>query len=378
MRTIAILGATGSIGGQALDILEKYPSDFRVAVLTAYGSAEKLFDAVRRFRPDAAGLVLEQPVPPDLADVAWFFGEDCSRRALLAARPDDALCAVTGIAGLDAVLTAARVCRRVLLANKEALVTGGRLVLEILKKSGSLLLPVDSEHSAIFQCLQGAGENRPRRLILTASGGALRDLPKEEIERAGPDQVLLHPTWRMGAKITVDCASMMNKGLEVIEAHYLFGMPSDKLDVLVHPQSLVHSMVEFEDGAVLAQLGVPDMRAAIGYAMGYPGRLPFGGERVDFARIGTLSFSAPDLTRFPCLGLAREALVAGEAHMVALNGANEAAVEAFLEGRIPFGGIHRTVRAVLDRTVQGRLDTPEAVYEADRIARQRAWSAMKA
>jgi 1-deoxy-D-xylulose-5-phosphate reductoisomerase len=182
----------------------------------------------------------------------------------------------------------------------------------------------------------------------------------------------------MGEKITVDCASMMNKGLEVIEAHYLFGMPSDKLDVLVHPQSLVHSMVEFEDGAVLAQLGVPDMRAAIGYAMGYPRRLPFGGERVDLARIGTLSFSAPDPTRFPCLGLAREALVAGEAHMVALNGANEAAVEAFLEGRIPFGGIHRTVRAVLDRTVQGRLDTPEAVYEADRIARQRAWSAMKA
>lgn len=377
MRSVAILGATGSIGGQALDIIEKHPDQFRAAVLTAYASAEQLFEAARRFRPQAAGLVVPPPrIPPDLKGIEWFFGPDCSQRALEAARPQDALCAVVGVAGLGAVLTAAQVCERVLLANKEALVTGGRLVLEAAKAREVALLPVDSEHSAIFQCLQGAGDNRPVRLILTASGGALRDWPRQAIESATPAQVLAHPTWRMGGKITVDCASMMNKGLELIEAHYLFGMAPDALEAVVHPQSVIHSMVEFADGAVLAQLGAPDMRTAIGYAMGYPHRVPYGGQRLDFAHMGALTFQPPDEERFPCLALAKQALRAGEAHMVALNGANEAAVARFLQGRLPFGGIARTVAQVLERTLPGAMDSPEAVLEADARARTLAEAAM--
>ena len=377
MRTVGILGATGSIGGQALDIVKKHPDQFRAAVLTAYASAEQLFEAARACRPDAAGLVVKPPhIPQDLKGIEWFFGEDCSRRALEAIRPDDALCAVVGIAGLSAVLTACRVCKRVLLANKEALVTGGRLVLEAARARGVALLPVDSEHSAIFQCLQGAGENRPVRLILTASGGALRDWPQEAIEGATPQQVLRHPTWRMGGKITVDCASMMNKGLELIEAHYLFGTAPKDLEAVVHPQSVVHSMVEFEDGAVLAQLGAPDMRTAIGYAMGYPRRVPYGGERLDFTRMGALTFLPPDEKKFPCLGLARQALEASECHKVALNGANEAAVARFLKGQIPFGGIARTVRRVLEQVRPASVDSPEAVFAVDAWARQTAEKAM--
>ncbi|MBQ8954043.1 MAG: 1-deoxy-D-xylulose-5-phosphate reductoisomerase, partial [Clostridia bacterium] len=257
-----------------------------------------------------------------------------------------------------------------LLANKESLVTGGRLVMGRAAALHKPVLPVDSEHSAIFQCLQARGGNPLRRLILTASGGPFRTWKKEDIQGATAAQALGHPTWKMGPKITVDCASMMNKGLEVIEAHHLFGMPLDQIDVVVHPQSVIHSMVEFEDGAVLAQLGVPDMRVPIGYAMGYPERIPFGGERLDFAKLSQMTFEAPDVDRFPCLKMAVEAQRSGGVMPVALNGANEAAVAAFLRDEIPFGGIARAVEAVLTRTPYRNVTCVEDVYEADEAARR--------
>ena len=373
MRSIAILGATGSIGTQALELIAQYPSRFRASVLTAHSNAEALFALARRFRPDACALVkVPSAIPDDLKFISWFFGEDSSVQALAATSPDDALAAVVGIAGLPVVMAALKFSKRVLLANKEALVTGGELVMREARARGVALLPVDSEHSAIFQCLQGAGDNQPSRLILTASGGALRTWSKNDIECASAEAVLKHPTWSMGAKITVDCASMVNKGLEIIEAHYLFGMPANQIDVIIHPESIIHSMVEFADGSVLAQMGNPDMRTAIGYAMGYPERMPYGGAPLDLRAIGRLSFEAPDLARFPCLDYAIEALRMGASMPIALNGANEAAVAAFLTGRIPFGGIARIVRAVLDQTAVHSVQTVEDVYEADRAARARA------
>ena len=372
-RTIAILGATGSIGTQALDIVRRYPEAFRADCLTAHGSAEKLFDLAREFKPTVAALVNEPAeIPGDLKGIRWFFGPDSTVRALLASGCRDALCAIVGIAGLDAVWHALDVCERVLLANKEALVTGGDLVMKKAAEKGVPLLPVDSEHSAIFQCLQARQGNAVKRLLLTCSGGALRDWSKEAIYHATVRDVLAHPTWNMGGKITVDCATRVNKGLEVIEAHHLFGMPAEKIDVVIHPQSVIHSMVEFEDGAVLAQLGMPDMRGPIGYAMGYPARLPYDARPLDFAALGHLDFAAPDADRFPCLGMAVEALKAGGTAPVVLNGANEAAVDAFLRGQIPFGRIAEVIDAALDRLPVAPIRSIADVYEADAAARKAA------
>ena len=372
-RTIAILGATGSIGTQALDIARRYPDHFYPVCLTAHASAEKLFQLVREFRPQVAALETEpREIPEDVKFCRWIFGKNSSARALAESGAEDALCAIVGIAGLDAVWTALDHCQRVLLANKEALVTGGNLVMEKAARLNQPLLPVDSEHSAIFQCLQGAGPNRPRRLILTASGGALWDFPLEKLYYATPADVLKHPTWVMGKKITVDCATMLNKGLEVIEAHYLFHMPVDKIHVTIHPQSVVHSMVEFEDGAVLAQMGNPDMRGPIGYAMGYPHRLDYQARPLDFAAFSQLTFQAPDLKRYPCLGLALEAIRAGGTAPVILNGANEVAVAAFLMERIPFGAIAETVEKTLNRIQTAPVRSIEDVYAADALARKTA------
>lgn len=370
MKTLAVLGATGSIGSQTLDLVGRYPDLFSAVCLTANHSSDKLFDLVRKFRPLAAGLVVEpEEIPEDLKFCQWFFGPDCSVRVLEAVRPDAALCAITGIAGLDAVWTALDTCDQVLLANKEALVTGGDLVMEKAKRLGKPLLPVDSEHSAIFQCLQAAQGNPVRSLILTASGGALRTWDKNRIMRATVHEVLNHPTWSMGRKITVDCATMVNKGLEIIEAHHLFDMPAEKIRVTVHPQSVIHSMVEFEDGAVLAQLGCPDMRGPIGYAMAYPQRLPYEAKRLDFAQLGSLSFEEPDPDRFPALGYAVEALRAGGAMPIVLNGANEVAVAAFLRGEIAFGRISEIIRDALDCVSQRGISCIGDVYQADADAR---------
>ena len=379
MRTLAILGATGSIGRQALDIARRVPDQFNVTLLTAHSRAEALFELVREFRPAVAALTVEpDELPEDVRFCQWYFGEDAVRQAVLAAKADDVLSAVVGVAGLPAAMAALDVSGRLLLANKESLVTGGALVMGKAAALHKPIVPVDSEHSAIFQCLQAQGGNPVSRLILTASGGPFRTWEKGDIERATRAQALGHPTWKMGAKITVDCAGMMNKGFEVIEAHHLFNMPMEKIDVIVHPQSVIHSMIEFEDGAVLAQLGAPDMRVPIGYAMGYPARIPFGGERLDFARIASLTFEAPDMERFPCLRMAIDAQKAGGVMPVALNGANEEAVAAFLDERIPFGGIARTVETVLARTENASVREIGDVYEADRRARFMARDVLRA
>ena len=377
MRTVAVLGATGSIGRQALDLIERHSDNFKASVLTASQNHEALFDLVRAFRPEAAGLVVEpKELPEDVRFCAWYFGEDCSERALRAHKPDDVLAAVVGIAGLGAVLTALETSERVLLANKEALVTAGDLVMGKARALHKPILPVDSEHSAIFQCLEGAGGNKPRRLILTASGGPFRKWDREAIQNATLQDALGHPTWRMGKKITVDCATMMNKGLEVIEAHHLFSMPEEDIEVVVHPQSVIHSMVEFFDGAVLAQMGAPDMRGPIGYALGYPARLNYGATPLDFART-EITFEAPDESRFPCLKLARQALRAGGSAPVVLNGANEAAVGAFLDGAIPFGRIAQLVDAALQEVPMQGIYSLDGVRAADREARACALKHLK-
>ena len=373
MRTIAILGATGSIGTQALDLVGRYPERFRADCLTAHGSSEKLFRLCRRFRPRVAALVNEpEAIPEDLKDIQWFFGPDSTVRALLASKCQDALCAIVGIAGLDAVWHALDVCERVLLANKEALVTGGDLVMAKAARLGKPMLPVDSEHSAIFQCLQARQGNPVRKLLITCSGGALRDWKKEAIYHATVRDVLAHPTWNMGGKITVDCATRVNKGLEVIEAHHLFDMPAEKIEVVIHPQSVIHSMVEFEDGAILAQMGMPDMRGPIGYAMGFPRRLPYDAKPVDFAALGHLDFAAPDHERFPCINMAIGALKAGGSAPVILNGANEVAVGAFLREQIPFGRIAEIIASALEAVPVVPIASIGDVYEADAAAREYA------
>ncbi len=373
MKKIAILGSTGSIGTQALDICARHPEEYRVTALTAKGNREKLFEQVRRFRPEMAGLadgIDPAEVPEDLRGCRWMSGKEALREAAAGTEADQVLVSIVGIAGLQSVLDALEAGRQVLLANKEALVTGGHLVMELARKKGKPILPVDSEHSAIFQCLQAAGPNRPTRILLTASGGPFRTWPKEKMHRASREEALRHPNWSMGAKITVDSASMFNKGLEIMEARWLFDMPAERIQVVVHPESIIHSAVEFEDGAVLAQLGVPDMRVPIGYAMAYPQRESTGVEPPDLFALGRLTFEQPDEEKFPSLRMAREALSAGGAACTVLNGANEEAVAAFLRGEIAFGEIYTRVARALDRLAGLPARNLEEIFEADRLARQ--------
>lgn len=373
MQTIAILGSTGSIGTQALDLVRLHPEEFRVVALTARSSREKLFEQVREFRPEVAGLTEPIPmseIPEDVRFCRWVMGEEALRVAAAEVPADMVLVSVVGIAGLQSVMDALGANRQVLLANKEALVTGGHLVMDAAKRIGKPILPVDSEHSAIFQCLQGAGGNQPVRLLLTASGGPFRTWTREQMQNATRAQALKHPNWSMGAKITIDSASMFNKALEIIEAHWLFDMPPEKIQVVVHPQSIVHSAVEFADGAVLAQLGVPDMRVPIAYAMTYPRRIPTGSKPLDLFSIGTLTFEPGDPVRFPALRLAGECLNAGGAACTILNGANEMAVAAFLRDEIPFGEISRIVEGTLEACGAMPADTLDDIFHADLEARR--------
>ena len=374
MKRIAVLGSTGSIGTQALDVIARYPDRFRACALLAHSSADALFEQVRRFHPSVAGLIQEpESLPEDVKGACeWVFGEEAMLRVLRAAEADAVLVSVVGIAGLSAVMEALKLGKQVLLANKEPLVAGGALVTEAAKKAGKPLIPIDSEHSAIFQCLEGARGNRPSRLILTASGGPFRTWSGEEIDRATKEQALRHPNWSMGRKITIDSASMMNKALEVIEARWLFDMPGERIDVAVHPESVIHSMVEYEDGAVIAQMGTPDMRLPILYAMARPERLPFGGKRLDFTALRALTFEKPDMERFPALRLGYEALAAGGTATAVLNGANEVAVDAFLHDRIRFGGIAALVEETLEAIPAMADPSLEEVFEADRAARRKA------
>ena len=373
MRSIAILGSTGSIGTQALDVVRMHPDRFRVAALTANSSAEKLFEQVREFRPAMAGLVQPIPesrIPEDLRFCRWVMGPEVDRVAAAEEPADMVLVSIVGIAGLQSVMDALEAGRQVLLANKEALVTGGHLVMEAARRAGKPLLPVDSEHSAIFQCLQGAGGNQPVRLLLTASGGPFRTWERERMARATRADALRHPTWSMGAKITIDSASMFNKALEIMEARWLFDMPAERIQVVVHPQSIVHSAIEFADGAVIAQLGVPDMRVPIQYAMTWPERLPSPAKGLDLFALGSLTFEPGDPERFPALRLAGECLNAGGAACTVLNGANEAAVAAFLRDEIPFGGIAMLVEAALERLSGLPADTLGDIFHADAEARR--------
>lgn len=373
MQTIAILGSTGSIGTQALELVRLHPEEFRVVALTARSSREKLFEQVREFRPEVAGLTETIPmseIPEDVRFCRWVMGKEALRVAAAEVPADMVLVSVVGIAGLQSVMDALGANRQVLLANKEALVTGGHLVMDAAKRIGKPILPVDSEHSAIFQCLQGAGGNQPVRLLLTASGGPFRTWTREQMQNATRAQALKHPNWSMGAKITIDSASMFNKALEIIEAHWLFDMPPEKIQVVVHPQSIVHSAVEFADGAVLAQLGVPDMRVPIAYAMTYPRRIPTGSKPLDLFSIGTLTFEPGDPVRFPALRLAGECLNAGGAACTVLNGANEMAVAAFLRDEIPFGAISRIVEGTLEACGAMPADTLDDIFHADLEARR--------
>jgi len=342
MKRIVILGATGSIGRSTLDLVERSPERFQVIAVTAATDAEALADIARRTNAGLAVIADESRLDELRERLA---GTACRAAAGPAALLEAAVCdaelviaAIVGCAGLEPVMEAIGAGRTVALANKEALVTAGALMTEAAARAGAALLPIDSEHNAIFQCLAGSRREDVARLVLTASGGPFRTAP-EFLDKVTPAQAVAHPNWSMGAKISVDSATLMNKGLELIEAHYLFGLPSERLDVIVHPQSVIHSMVEFIDGSVLAQLGAPDMRIPIAYALAWPERIETPAERLDLAAIARLDFEVPDLARFPALALARAALEVGGAAPIVLNAANEVAVARFLAGAIRFTDI---------------------------------------
>jgi 1-deoxy-D-xylulose-5-phosphate reductoisomerase len=375
-RGLAVLGATGSIGRQTLEIARLYPDRFRVRALAAGSDWAALAEQARIFRPDlavvadpAAGPALREALAGTNVRVAC--GPEALDEAATLDGADVVVAAVVGAAGVRPTLAAVSAGKTVALANKEALVVAGALVERAARASGAVVLPVDSEHSAIFQCLVGERLDAVERLVLTASGGPFRTRPAADFARISPEEALAHPNWSMGAKVTVDSATLMNKGLEVIEARWLFGIGPERIAVLVHPQSIVHSLVEFVDGSAKAQLGAPDMRVPIQYALTYPARWAAPHPRVDWAALGRLDFEAPDRARFPCLDLAFEALRRGGVAPAALNAANEVAVARFLRREVAFSDIPRLVEAALARA-DGRpgdaLDL-DALAEADRAAR---------
>lgn len=373
-RDLMVLGSTGSIGTQALEAAARYPERVRVTALSAHSSADKLFSQVRAFRPMAAALTAgEQPVPDDLRFCRWYFGRDAMTRMVNDIPAQDVLVSVVGMASLECVRAARLRGLRVLLANKETLVAGGQVIMPLCgDEDGSpTLIPVDSEHSAVYQCLKASLHNPFRSILLTASGGPFRTWTKEQILSATREQALCHPNWSMGQKITIDSATMFNKALEIIEAKWLFDARPEQIRVLIHPESIVHSLVEFEDGAQLAQLGVPSMLTPIMYAMFYPDRAQMLTRPLRLEEIGSLTFYAPDTERFPAIRLAYEALNAGGAAPSILNAANEQAVAAFLSGRVAFGGIFDTVNHVLNR-LSLRADTVEDILYADSRAREEA------
>ncbi|MCA8907969.1 MAG: 1-deoxy-D-xylulose-5-phosphate reductoisomerase [Rhodospirillaceae bacterium] len=376
VRTVAILGSTGSIGTSTLDLISRHRDRFRVAALTAHRSVDRLAEQARQVRPDLA--VIGDPslfgalrAALDGTGIEVAAGPEAVVEA--ACRPSDMVVAgIVGASGLRSTLAAAARGAMVAFANKECLVCAGDLMVDHVRTHGATLLPVDSEHNAIFQVLDVAGRDHLSRLILTASGGPFRTWSRERMEAATPEQAVAHPTWDMGAKISVDSATMMNKGLEVIEAAHLFGVDEGMIDVVVHPQSVVHSLVEYDDGSVLAQLGSPDMRTPIAYALAWPQRITTPSQRLDLARVGELTFEAPDPERFPALRLARAALREGRGAPTVLNAANEVAVAAFLGRRIGFLDIARVVEAALERAEHAPPASIEDVEAIDAAARREA------
>ena len=374
MKNIVVLGSTGSVGRQTLEVVEEFPDRFRVLALTAAGNWKLLAEQARRFRPRVVVILREDLYSPLREALPGETEVLCGERALseVASHPeaDLVVSAIVGMAGLSPTLAALSAGKTVALANKEALVTGGELVRGTLRKSRARILPVDSEHSAIFQVLKGQRRRDLKRIILTASGGPFRTRPRESFARISPEEALKHPRWRMGAKITVDSATLMNKGLEVIEAHYLFRVSYDRIRVVIHPESIVHSLVEFRDGSLLAQLSLPDMRLPIAYALSYPERLPLPYPRLSLVEVGRLTFEPPDPERFPCLPLAYEAGRRGGFWPVALKAANEVAVAAFLERRLSFDRIPVLIEETLSRlSFSGKPGSLEEILSADRRTR---------
>ncbi len=386
MKGICVLGATGSIGISTLDVVGRHPELYRVVALTANQDAERLAEQCRRHRPALAVLAdvgAAERLRGLLADMAGapevLAGPEPLAQVAALPEVDIVMAAIVGAAGLLPTLAAARAGKRLLLANKEALVVAGEILMSAAAASGALLLPIDSEHNAIFQCMpagyeHGLDQVGVERILLTASGGPFRDRPLAELERVTPDQACAHPNWRMGRKISVDSATMMNKGLELIEACWLFGTRPERIQIVIHPQSVIHSLVQYVDGSVLAQLGNPDMRTPIAHALAWPERLSSGVSPLDLFAVGRLDFEPPGLDRFPCLSLAIQAAESGGTAPTILNAANEIAVAAFLMGRIRYTAIAPLVSATLERLPAQAVsrDGLESLLEADRQARAMA------
>ncbi|HBM28213.1 MAG TPA: 1-deoxy-D-xylulose-5-phosphate reductoisomerase [Halomonas sp.] len=384
VQSVTVLGATGSIGKSTLDVIARHPDRYRVHALTAHTSKEALLDQCIAHSPqfavldtDADAQWLQQALRRAGVSTTALAGQEALCEVARAAEVDTVMAAIVGAAGLLPSLAAAEAGKRVLLANKEALVMSGALFMDAVARSGATLLPIDSEHNAIYQCLPsehrgGLAKHGVRQLLLTASGGPFRGWSAEQIASATPDQACAHPNWSMGRKISVDSASLMNKGLELIEACWLFDATPEQIQVVVHPQSVIHSMAAYDDGSVIAQLGNPDMRTPIAYGLAWPERIDAGVETLDLFQVARLDFEAPDETRFPCLRLAREAMQAGGAAPAVLNAANEVAVEAFLAGHITFGAIPELVATVMGLAYPGQADSLERVLAADRWAREQA------
>jgi 1-deoxy-D-xylulose-5-phosphate reductoisomerase len=372
---LAVLGATGSIGASTLDVAARHRERYTVFALAAHRSADRLLELARAHRPRLAvlsGMAEDGALRGRFAELGCElrFGAAALEEVASDGRCDVVMAGIVGAAGLASTLAAVNAGKRVLLANKEALVMAGPLVVRAARASGARLVPVDSEHNAVFQCLSDM--KAVRRILLTASGGPLRSLPLERLAAVTPDQACAHPNWVMGRKISVDSATMMNKGLEVIEAHWLFDVPPERIEVVIHPQSIVHSLVEYVDGSVIAQLSTPDMRVPIAHALAHPERIASGAAPLDLTAMKTLSFEAPDHARFPCLRLAYAALAAGGTAPAMLNAANEAAVEAFLAGRLPFTGIAAVIEQVLSALAARPAEDLASVMAADAEARRLA------
>jgi 1-deoxy-D-xylulose-5-phosphate reductoisomerase len=382
-RRLIVLGSTGSIGLSTLEVVRHLRKELEIVALAAGANCEVLYDQISEFRPNAVALRDELAAErlsrrlreaPSVAAPTVFAGGEGLVGMIRATPADIVVAAISGAAGLPAVLTALETGKDLALANKESLVMAGNVVTRRARELDRKILPVDSEHSAIFQCLHSGRSTEVRRLILTASGGPFRSSTREELSQVLPSQALRHPTWNMGAKITVDSATLMNKALEIIEAHWLFSMPPEQIGVVVHPQSVVHSLVEFVDGSTLCQLGFPDMKVPIQYALTFPERLPSRAATLDLPKIGQLTFEEPDLERFPSIRLAYEALRAGGSASTVLNGANEVAVGLFLEGKLPFLGVFDLLESVLGAHHVEPDPDLDAIFEADRWARERAFA----
>jgi len=382
VKGVTILGSTGSIGVSTLDVLSRHPEDFRIVALTGNSNVDAMWEQCRRFRP-AYAVMADAGTARELRQRCAQAGhpieilDGVAGLEAVASLPetDYVMAAIVGASGLLPTLAAARAGKRVLLANKEALVMSGRLFMEAVRDHGAELLPTDSEHNAVFQCMPpGFGRGLPevgvRRILLTASGGPFRRTPVKELASVTPDQACAHPNWVMGRKISVDSATMMNKGLEVVEACWLFNTTQDKVEVVLHPQSVIHSMVEYVDGSVLAQLGNPDMRTPIAHALAWPRRMDSGVAALDLFAVARLDFELPDAERFPCLQLARQAMIAGGTSTAILNAANEVAVASFLEGRTAFLDIPQLIAAALDGVAAQAADSLDAVLAADAAARE--------